>query len=192
MVDCHSFSDVELTDLLKSGNQMAFTEIYNRYKGLLYIYACKITKDEDVAEDIVQDVFIYLWDKRKTIDFKLSISSYLYSAIRYKFFDLIDREKVRENYIQKFQIFLDKQEYTTDEYIAEKELRATIEKEIDNLPDKMREIFLLSRKTNLSNKEIAERLGISEKTVKNQVSTALKTLRIKLGLFTFLVLLIYY
>ena len=192
MVVYESLSDNEITDLLKSGDQAAFTEIYNRFKGLLYVYACKITRDDDIAEDLVQDIFIYLWDKRQTINFTSSISSYLYSAIRYKFFDLVDKQKVRADYVSAFQTFLDKGEHQTDNYISEKELSAVIEREVNNLPAKMREVFLLSRKEYLSNKEIAERLDISEKTVKNQISTALKTLRTKLGLVTFLFLLIHY
>lgn len=186
----NSFTDLELTDLLKSGSQSAFTEIYDRYSGLLYVFACKTVKDEDLAEDLVQEVFIYLWDKRHTISFKSSLSSYLYSALRYKFFDLIDKQKVRADYIQAFQLFIDKGEYQTDNYIIEKELTAIIDSEINNLPAKMREIFLLSRKENLGNKEIAERLDISEKTVKNQLSLALKTLRVKLGLLAFIFLLL--
>jgi RNA polymerase sigma-70 factor (ECF subfamily) len=192
MVAYGSLSDTEIADLLKSGDQAAFTEIYNRFKGILYIYACKITRDDDIAEDLVQDVFIYLWDKRQTINFTSSVPSYLYSAIRYKFFDLVDKQKVRSDFVQAFQAFLDQGEYLTDNYIIEKELSATIEKEVSNLPAKMREVFLLSRKENLNNKEIAERLDISEKTVKNQISTALKTLKVKLGLLTFLYLLIHY
>ena len=191
MIAYNSFSDTELTDLLKSDDQFAFTELYNRFKGILYIYACKITRDNDIAEDLVQDVFIYLWDKRQSINFTSSIGSYLYSSVRYKFFDLIDKQKVRADYVQAFQAFLDQGEYLTDNYISEKELAATIEKEVANLPAKMREVFLLSRKDNLTNKEIAERLNISEKTVKNQLSTALKTLRTKMGLVAFLFLLIY-
>lgn len=192
MADLRSYTDPALTDLLKSGNQAAFTEIYERYKGLLYIYACKIAKDDDIAEDLVQEIFINLWNKRQTIRLTSSLSSYLYTSIRYKFFDLVDHRKVRADYVQVFQTFLDKGEYLTDNYILEKELAAIIEREIDNLPEKMREIFLLSRRENLTNKEIAGHLNISEKTVKNQVSTALKTLRVKLGSLTFLYLLLHY
>lgn len=185
-------SDQELVLFLRNGDSGAFTTLYDRYKGLLYIYACKIVKDFDIAEDLVQEIFISIWDKRQTINFKSSVSSYLYAAVRYKFFDLVDTQKVRSDYAQAFQLFLDKGEFLTDDYISEKELAKTIEKEIDNLPSKMREIFILSRKLNLKNSEIAQRLEISEKTVKNQLSIALKTLRIKLGLLTFLYFLMHY
>ncbi|HMG07426.1 MAG TPA: RNA polymerase sigma-70 factor [Mucilaginibacter sp.] len=189
MIAPDTLSDTELVDLLQSGDQVAYTQIYDRYQGLLYIYACKITKDEIEAEDIVQEVFFYLWDKRDTIIFNTSLSAYLYSAVRYKFFNLLDHKKVRSNYIDSFKEFIENGNIEADYAIREKELTALIEKEISLLPPKMREIFELSRKAQLSHKEIAEKLNISEKTVKNQVNNALKQLRVKLGMFTFLVFL---
>ena len=156
------YTDQELTDLLKSGDQRAYTQIYDRYQGLLYIYACKITKEENDAEDIVQEVF----------------------------FNLLDHKKVRADYAESFHKFLKAGSVQADYRIRERELIKLIEKEIALLPPKMREIFELSRKHQLSHKEIAERLGISEKTVKNQVNNALKELRVKLGIFTFLIFLI--
>lgn len=181
--------DNELIDLLKSGDQTAYTQIYDRYQGLLFVYACKITKDEDEAEDIVQEVFFYLWDKRRTILFKTSLPAYLYSAVRYKYFNLLDHKKVRANYADSLQEFIEKGDVQADHVIREKELTRLIEKEISLLPPKMREIFELSRKAHLSHKEIAEKLNLSEKTVKNQINNALKELRVKLGLFTFLLFL---
>ena len=178
-------NDVDLASLLKLGDKEAFTQIYQRYRGLLYIYACKITHDESMAEDLVHDLFINLWDKRATINFTNSVSSYLYTSIRYKFFDLLDRQKIHTNYEASMQSFFSSGYNATDSYMAEKELAAIIEREINNLPEKMREIFLLSRVEHLSNKEIAERLNISEKTVKNQISLALKILRVKISLFAF-------
>ena len=192
MIIHSSQSDFELTELLKFDDRAAFTELYNRYKGLLYIYACKITMDDDLAEDIVQELFVKIWDKRQSLNFTTSVSSYFYTSIKHKFFDLLDRQKISEAYLQAIQLFLDSGENSTDSYIREKELASIIEKEIYNLPSKMREIFLLSRKENLSNNEIAALLDISEKTVRNQLSTALKTLKTKLGLATFLLLLIHF
>jgi len=109
--------------------------------------------------------------------------------VRYRFFDFIDKQKVKSAYAQSFQLFLDKGEFLTDHYIAEKELAALIESEVVKLPHKMREIFELSRKSNLKNAQIAEKLGISEKTVRNQLSLALKTLRSKLSMAILVLLL---
>jgi len=186
----HSFTDFELTTLLKKGDLVAFNEIYKRFQGLLYIYACKIVKDNDDAEDIVQEVFLYLWDKRFTININSSISFYLYKAVQYKFMNLLDRKKVRADYKDSLNQFIDQGEYITDHYIRQKEFSQVIEQEVAALPDKMREIFELSRKNNLSRKEIANKLGISEKTVKNQINNALRILRSKLTLMAFLMLLI--
>jgi RNA polymerase sigma-70 factor (family 1) len=185
-----ALTDFELTRLLISGDSKAFIEIYNRFQALLYIYACKITSDKEEAEDIVQEVFTYLWDKRTTVVLKSSISSYLYTAVRYKFFNLLDHKKIRANYTKSFQDFLDEGEYITDNYIREKEFSQIIEKEIAALPDKMRQVFELSRRQNLSRKEIAEKLNLSEKTVKNQITNALKILRGKLDIISFLILLL--
>jgi len=184
-----SHSDLELLQLLKKDDHDAYAQIYDRFNGLMYIYACKIVKDFDEAEDIVQEVFISLWDKRNTLVLKSSLSSYLYSAVRYKFINLLDHKKVRTDYSTSLQSFLDEGEYLTDDYIREKEFKQLIEKEIALLPEKMREIFVMSREQNLSNKEIAEKLDLSEKTVRNQVNNALNNLRTKLGLAAFLYLL---
>lgn len=181
--------DIELLDLLRQDDHNAYSEIYDRFNGLLYIYACKIVKDFDDAEDIVQEVFISLWDKRNTLLLKSSLSSYLYSAVRYKFINLLDHKKVRTDYSTSLQKFIDQGEYLTDDYIREKEFKKLIEKEIELLPEKMREIFIMSREQDLSNKEIAEKLNLSEKTVRNQVNNALNNLRTKLGLAAFLHLL---
>lgn len=190
MTSYHSFTDFELTTLLKKGDLVAYNEIYKRFQGLLYIYACKIVKNNDDAEDIVQEVFLYLWDKRYTITINSSISFYLYKAVQYKFMNLLDHKKVRADYKDSLNQFLDQGEYITDHYIRQKEFSQIIEQEVAALPDKMREIFELSRKNNLSRKEIAEKLNISEKTVKNQINNALKILRSKLTIFSFLLLLL--
>lgn len=190
MTSYHTFTDAELTTLLKKGDLIAFNEIYKRFQGLLYIYACKIVKNNDDAEDIVQEVFLYLWDKRYTIAISNSISVYLYKAVQYKFMNLLDHKKVRTDYKNSFNQFLEKGEFITDHYIRYKEFSQQIEQEVKALPDKMREIFELSRKHHLTRKEIAERLDLSEKTVKNQINNALKILRSRLSVFAFLMLLL--
>jgi len=184
----NTLSDIELVQLLKSNDEAAFNEIYKRFQGLLYVYASRITREENEAEDIVQEIFIYLWDKRSTLALD-NLSAWLYQAVRYRFFDRLDRLKVRTHHRTSLQSFLDQGNYNPDEYVRERELVQQIEKGIAALPVKMQEIFTLSRKEQLSHKEIAARLNLSEKTVKNQVHNALRILKTRIGVFLSLVVL---
>lgn len=183
------YTDQELITLLREGDRIAFTEIYNRHKRELFVYGVKLVKDEDLAGDLVQEVLISLWDRRAVVDLKGSIVAYLFTALRYKFFDWVDKQKVRTDYVTSFQLFIDEGEWVTDNQIAEKELMAFIEEQIALLPEKMRNVFLMSHKENLSYKEIGERLNISEKTAHNQANNAIKLLKIKLGMLAVLVFL---
>lgn len=176
----HTLPDSHLLQLLQSGEKDAFSEIYNRYGSLLYIYAFKLTEDNEDANDIVQEVFLSLLT-RDRIDIKKTLSAYLYSAVRYKVFDLFSHRKVKAGYVESLQEFIDQGEYITDNYIRERELAALIEKEIELLPSKMRQVFESSRKAHLSQKQIAEKFSISEKTVKKQINNSIKILKMKLG-----------
>ncbi|WP_225975133.1 RNA polymerase sigma factor [Anseongella ginsenosidimutans] len=179
--------DKELAQLLKEGDKAAYTELYNRYKGLLYVHAYRILQDKEEAKDVIQDLFIVLWTKREELNYRGGIASYLYASARNRVFDRIARKKVASSYFESLKDFAGHYECSTDKQLEEKELAAIIEKEISALPLKMREIFQLSRMENLSHKEIAEQLIISDKTVKKQVSNALKILRLKLGAFLFII-----
>ncbi|OOQ57711.1 RNA polymerase sigma-70 factor [Mucilaginibacter pedocola] len=174
-------SDNDLFLLLAESDERALAEIYDRYWAVLYLYATKFSWHADGAEDIVQDVFIDLWNRAPELDLNSSLSAYLYAAVRYKIFDLLDHEKVKEKHLASLSAFLEKQQATPDSAIIEKELANQIELAIEALPAKMREVFELSRKNGLSQKEIALHLNISDKTVKKQVSNAIKILRLKLG-----------
>lgn len=176
-----SIPEVELTELLRLGDNVAFTEIYNRYHAALYIHAFNKLRNREESRDIVHDLFGSLWNNRANLQVKTTLSAYLYTAVRYKIFDFISHRDVESRYISSIAEFADKGDYITDHLVREKELSALIEKEISALPSKMREVFELSRKANLSHKEIAEQLGLSEKTVKKQVNNSLKILRTKLG-----------
>jgi len=186
-----SFSDNELFYLMQDGDRTAFEEIYKRFNGVLFIYACKMVQDKEDARDIVQEIFIYLWSN-PDIRINSQLSAYLYTAVRYKIFDWLDKNKSKSNYLSSLESFIDAGECMTDNYIREKEFAEIIEKEISLLPPKMREIFEMSRRQHLSQKEIAERLHISDKTVKKQMSNALKVLRLKLTSVLLVVLTFYF
>lgn len=172
-------SDHELLSLIKAGDKDAFKSLYEKYWQLLYVAACRVLKDEDEAKDVVQEVFISLLAKGASLDVKGSFSNYLYTAVRYKVLDAISRQKVRTDYLDSLNDYLAKGDNSTDRVIIEKEIHAEMEKEIQNLPLKMKEVFELSRKDELSHKEIAETLNISDKTVKKQISNAIKLLKPK-------------
>lgn len=179
-------SDLDLFALLKKGNKDSYEEIYNRYKILIYLHAYKMLQDEEEAKDMVQELFANLWSQRAELKIESSLSGYLYKAVRNRVLDRIARAKVEQRYIESLQNFAQTQTYFTDHLVREKELKALIEKEIATLPTKMRLVFELSRKEHLSHREIADKLQISEATVKKQINNALKVLRVRLGAFTFL------
>lgn len=175
-----SITDSELIGLLKSGDHASFQVLYERHWGGLYIHALKMLDDEDEAKDVVQEVFIGLWNKKQTLDIKSSPGAYLFSAVRNKVLNLIRDKKTRAGYIDLFSLYIDQHSNEVLEGIQEKELLKAIEEVIQSLPEKMKKIFELSRKEHLSHRDISEKLDISEKTVKRQVSNALHILRDKL------------
>lgn len=184
------FTDSELIALLKEGDSAAFAEIYARYFGLLYIFVHRKLKDEDDAKDILQELFFNIWEKREILNFPSTLTNYLYASVRNRMLDRISRKDVESRYIQSLQSFMDTGQATSDHLVRERQLSELIELEIDALPIKMREVFLLSRRDHLTYKEIAEKLDISEQTVRSHVKHALRTLRARLGLFGYLVMLV--
>lgn len=182
MTDLSKHTDQQLSSLLREGDQLAFAFIYNKFKASLYLHALRTIKDGDQARDIVQEVFTNLWEKRYSFTPSSSIDNYLYGAVRNRVFNSIAHQNITDRYAKSIQSFLEKGEFFTDNLIREKELTQIIEREIAALPKKMREVFLLSRNTELSHREIGKLLGISETTVKKQVSNAVRILRLKVNL----------
>lgn len=182
-------SDFELFALFKSGDRNAFAEIYERYFGLLYLHAANRLKEKDEAKDLVQELFFNLWTSGSSLQLKTNLSNYLYTCVKNAVLNVIAHKHVEQKYIQA--IDLDTQvEACTDYWVREKQLADIIEKEIDALPPRMKQVFLLSRKANMTYIEIAERLDLTEQSVRSHVKNALRVLRVKLGtllhLFTFL------
>jgi RNA polymerase sigma-70 factor (family 1) len=177
----NKLSDQELAVLLKKGDRNAFTEIFFRYHGALYIHAFRRLQDREECRDLVQELLTALWAKRDELELKHTLSGYLYMSVRNRIFDLLARKRVNDVYISSIQEYEVKGYNLTDALVRRNQLAAIIDKEISELPLRTREIFELSRKGFLSHKEIASRLNISEQTVKTTVNNALKILRIKLG-----------
>jgi RNA polymerase sigma-70 factor (family 1) len=179
MTDYPSLTDTELLGLLKLGDDAAFAEIYSRYWEFLFQSSYNILKDSDACNDIVQEVFVWFWVNRKrhiTDAFK----PYLYAAAKYKAANIIRHGKVKEAFFTRS--VQDYQEAVPDENNIEvQELKEIIAQFTQSLPERAKLIFQLSRNEYLTNKEIAERLGISEKTVENQMNINLKKLKTIIG-----------
>lgn len=185
------YSDDDLISLLGHDDIAAFTAIHSRYYGVLYQHAYKRLPDRDAIKDILQELFIHLWDQRSSIEIECSLQAYLCTAVRNKVLNVFKHEKVKSNYITSFMHFQETCKSTTDEELRNKELIAMVNAEVSALPPKMRHIFELSRDANLSHKEIAEKLEISPLTVRKQVNNSLKILRVRLASH-FLLLLFFY
>jgi RNA polymerase sigma-70 factor (family 1) len=183
-------SDNELIILLKDNSHAAYSELYQRYYRLLFVHAYKRLKDEEQAKDIIQELFTSLWDKRATLSLRSNATGYFFTAVNNRIVDHFLHQAVQHKYIASFAGFLNTEQDKTDHLVRKNQLAELIEKEIQQLPPKMREIFQLSRRDNLSHKEIAEKLEVSEKTVDRQVSNALHRLKIKFKVVFFLMFFI--
>jgi RNA polymerase sigma-70 factor (family 1) len=179
--DLQQLADHELLALLKEGNREAFDAIYTRFSERLYFYLVKAIKDSDEAEDILQEVFYSLWKRRYTLENIESICAYLFSCVRYSGIRYIRNNIKKNHYRESWNHFFCEEDDLFEQQFAAKELSDILYKEIDKLPPKMREVFVLSRKEEFSYKEIAQKLNISDKTVKKQISNALKHLHLKLN-----------
>lgn len=182
--------DNELVALMQAGNQTAFVEIYNRYKGLLVAHAYKKLGNFEDARDIVQETFTAFWNKRLELNISISLSGFLYTMVSNRVLNFIKHRHIASRYASSFEQTIKEHPNPSEIRLREKDIEALIRKEIDSLPPKMRIVFLLSRKEHLSHREIAESLNISEATVKNHIKAALKILRLRLGFMIYCLMII--
>lgn len=183
-------SDNELFHHLKTGDRKAYTEIYHRYQNSLFIFARKKTGSEEEAQDLIHEVFSMLWEKRAELKISSEPSAYLFFVLKNKIFDLFRHKKVSNLYIERFSSLVSYQT-DSDYLIRHNNMSGLIESEIATLPVKMRQVFELSRKSNLNRKQIAIELGLSEQTVKSHMHRALTILKTVLAFIaSFLIVLL--
>jgi len=169
-----NYSDQELMALLKLGDHMAYTEVFNRYWNKLLAIAYNHTRDKSDAEEIVQDVFVSLWNKREQIDI-LVVDRYLATAVKFTVFNNYYRKRKRStDMISKMPY---QESYEIEEEITARFLQEQVDAIVTALPEKCKLVFKYSREAGLKNHEIAKEMGISEKTVEAHLGKALKTLK---------------
>jgi RNA polymerase sigma-70 factor (ECF subfamily) len=173
----------DLLDQIKSGNQNAFKLLFSIYFPRLNDFAKKVIKDDGISQDIVQEVFVKVWEKRASIE-SINFEAFLFCLVRNRCIDYIKHMRVVNGRLQEIQIsakyeelyridFLGNEPY----FLIEEELKAKFESTIQNLPDRCREVFLLSHKNGMKNKEIAEKLNINIKNVERHLKRASQSFR---------------
>lgn len=191
MSNLKNLSEELLLKLLQNGNVPAFEELYNRYWDKLYSQAYNRLRKPEVAEEIVQDFFTSLWLNRSTISISSSFYNYSYTAIRNLVFKHYQKEYNFRKYSELKLTGLNDSDLSTEQLIELNDLKRALDLEIQNLPPKCKGVYTLSRQEHKTNKEIAAILQISEKTVENHITKALKTLRFSLRDITTLLSIIF-
>lgn len=173
-------SEQELLEKLAKGDHSAFEKIFETFYKPLVVFALKLVNDRDLARDLVQEVIVNFYEKRKEINIHTSLKSLLYQSVRNRCLNHIKRESVIRNHHEAIYIQKMNSEKDFVDVVEETELENRIYKTISELPSQCKKIFEMSRFQGKANAEIAEELSISKRTVETQISNALKKLRIKL------------
>lgn len=158
-----------------------FKELFKSHYKRLHAYACTILKDEDEAEEIIQNIFVRLWEKRERIEELQSVNAYLYRAVYNDCINHLKHEKVKISYKNHILYTNKETDYHSQSSNKVYQLEERLRKALSELPEQCRSIFQMSRFEEMKYREIADKLGLSVKTVENQMSKALKIMRIKMA-----------
>ncbi len=168
--------DIELIQLMIAGNDLAFKMLYDKYYASLCLFANKILCDDDASIDVVQDMMVWLYEERATLEID-NVKSFLFRAVHNRCLNVLKHQKVERMYAEKAQQTAVEADDSIDNIINATETTAKIASAIEALPDQCKLIFKRSRFDGDSNDEIAAQLGISKRTVETQISKALRRLR---------------
>jgi RNA polymerase sigma-70 factor (family 1) len=184
-------TDKELIETIATGSPDAFQILFNRHWKSLYAFVFRLTKDEDHSKDILQDVFMYIWNNREKLYTKDSFLPYLYTVAKSSVMSSFRKDKVRLDGINTLLDSIHSPAHSDDNLLF-KEVLLSVNTELSKMPSNMQQCFKLSRYEDKSIKHIAAELKLSEQTVKNNISEALRRLRysVEQGSFLYLSILV--
>ena len=179
MRDYSKYTDQELMSFIGNNDEQAFGQLYDRFWKKLFTAAANKLPDLSEAEDIVQKIFINIWERRSEIQITSSVSSYLAVAVKYHVFKSLDRSFKRKEFAdeQAAAVILEVTDNSTQQWLEFQEVKERLAVLVAELPQKCRLVYQLSREQGLSQKQISEALEISEKTVEAHMGKALKHLK---------------
>jgi RNA polymerase sigma-70 factor (ECF subfamily) len=169
-----------LINRLKRGEEAAYELLFREYYQMLTVFANKYLSDIEISKEIVQDLFVHLYEKRDQLDINSSLKSYLFRSTHNRCINHINAQKIRHKYAENVKMSTDIQDNNLEDEVNKTELEHALYKAIDDLPPKCQIIFKMNRFEGLSNYEIAEKLSLSKRTIETQISKALRILRIKI------------
>lgn len=173
----HTYNEEQLIAFLRTGDHAAFTEIYNRYWEKLADAAFQRLRSREDAEEVVQEVFVSLYIRREDISPKSTLEAYLKTALKFKVIDAYRAQQLHYTHIDKLIEEASLQPLAADDQLDIKELKKRVREAAERLPEKCREVFIMSRYEQLSHQEIADRTGIAVSTVKKHLHRAMEILR---------------
>ncbi len=186
-------SDEELIVMLKNGVFSAFGELYDRYWGPMIAKAHGRLKNQEDAEEVVQELFVKIWRRRERIELQFTFKTYIFAALRYEILDFLAKQLNRKDHFSIDETtHFDFPAQDDSFYSMEmKELQQQVNEIIEDLPEKCQLIFKMSRNDGFSNREIADQLSLSHRTVETQISKAIKTLKQTLKRINILLFLLF-
>jgi len=172
-----NISDNLLVIRIKNDDKTAFRTLYDRYNKKLYFFSLKFLGNNSEAEELVQSVFINVWENRKSLDSTLSVKNYAYKAAVNYIYNYLKKKAIRARFIESETVKGEIHSNLTYEEVFYHDLERSVNTIVETLPSQQQKIFKLSRYEGLTNKEIASRLDLSVRTVENQMYRTLKLIR---------------
>lgn len=172
-----TMTDMELIECIRNGDERAFESLFRSYYKTLCYFSHKIVKDAIVAEEIVQDIFYYIWEKHGTLDLNTSVKSYLFKSAHNNSLKYLRHQKIVVGYEDRVKATLEASYDLQENYAEVGEIMHIIKQTLDQVPDRSREIFNLNRNEGLKYQEIADQLNVSIKTVEAHMTSVLKLFR---------------